>query len=149
MKLKITGQFENGQPYYAVIPKESLTDIEAQTLIDSEDWKSNGSTSDGSVLDVSTLQAELFDDFEYIDIRRSALFIALNEIGKYDDLIALVNTMSTQSTQGMKVKFWLDGMVTLKRSNSYIPAIQQGLQMSDLELNTLWKNAIEIQKETL
>ena len=62
MKLKITGQFFNGTPYVAVIPKESLTTIEAQALLDGETWKLNTSTSDGIGLDTDNLNAELFDD---------------------------------------------------------------------------------------
>ena len=143
MKVKITGQFTNGQPYYAVIPKENLTEIEAQSLIDSESWKDNSSTSDGASLDVSTLQAELFDDFEYPLVKKAALRESLYETNDLSTVEAAIN-----AANGV-VKIWWEDMQYITLENPKTQMIKTALGWSDSKVKGIFKRAYEIQLENI
>lgn len=139
MKVKITGQFTNGQPYYAVIPKENLTDSEAQSLIDSESWKDNSSTSDGSPLDAATLQAELFDDFEYPSVKKAALRESLYESNDLSTVEAAIN-----AADGV-VKIWWEDMQYITLENPKTLMIQTALGWSESKVKGIFRRANEIQ----
>lgn len=139
MKVKITGQFTNGQPYYAVIPKENLTDSEAQSLIDSESWKDNSSTSDGSPLDVTTLQAELFDDFEYPSVKKAALRESLYESNDLTSVEAAIT-----SANGV-VKIWWEDVQYITLENPKTLMIQAALGWSESKVKGIFRRANEIQ----
>ena len=143
MKVKITGQFTNGQPYYAVIPKENLTDSEAQDLLDSETWKDNSSTSDGSPLDVTTLQAELFDDFEYPSVKKAALRESLYESNDLTSVEAAIT-----SANGV-VKIWWEDMQYITLENPKTQMIKTALGWSDSKVKGIFKRAYEIQLENI
>ena len=149
MKVKITGQFTNGQPYYAVIPKENLTDVEAQTLLDSESWKDNSSTSDGSPLDVTTLQAELFDGYNYQTLKKACLYQSLFEINELDSLLNKVDEIAAASPQGKVFKIWLDSMQTITRFHSKAIALQTAMGWSDAFVEAFWIRAEEIQSQDI
>jgi len=149
MRVKLTGQFTNGHPYTGIIPKESITEAEAIALMQSYDVTTNESKSDDAGLDFASIQMELFDDFEYKPVMRAALFIALDEVGQYNNLITMVNEMAELSPQGKEMKFWLEGMRTLERYDARVSTMQFAMGLTDVEVDNIFKRAMQIEAQNL
>jgi hypothetical protein len=128
MKIKITGQFFNGTPYVAVIPKESLTTVEAQALLDSETWKLNTSTSDGIGLDTDNLTAELFDDEIIEDAEISRFKIVLYRSG------ILSGIESYMATKNGETAIWWNNV---KSISYYHSNVQEAINDLDLDIETV------------
>ena len=62
MRVKITGQYTNGNPYVGIIPKDQLSQADAETLLASLDLTDNASMDNGYPLDFNSLTAEIVDD---------------------------------------------------------------------------------------
>jgi hypothetical protein len=124
MKVKITGTYLNGLHYVAVIPKESLTTVAAQELIDGESWKDNQSTSDGIGLDVDSLTAELYDDEIIDDAEISRFKIVLYRVG------ILSGIESYMATKNGETAIWWNNVKTI---SYYHTKVQEAI--SDLELD--------------
>ncbi len=127
MKVKITGQYQNGLPYVAVIPKESLTEVAAQALIDGETWKNNSSTSDGIGLDVDSLTAELYDDEIIEPVQNAKLKIVLYEDGLLSDINAYMATKN-----GITQIYW----TSIPMIDFYHEVVQNAITELNMPLET-------------
>jgi len=128
MKIKIIGQFFNGTPYVAVIPKESLTTVEAQALLDGETWKLNTSTSDGIGLDTDNLTAELFDDEIIPDAEISRFKIVLYRSG------ILAGIESYMAGKNGETAIWWNNV---KSISYYHSKVQEAINDLDLDIETV------------
>ena len=157
MKIKIIAQFEDGKPFTTVVPKDSLSHEDALAYLNALDLSTKpnsneasnaflNSTSNGVGLNLSTVTAELYDDFIYKPVVRAALFIALDEAGMYNNLIAIVDQMAELSTEGKKMKFWLEGMRTVERHDPRVNVMQLAMELTDVQVDNIFKRAMEIQE---
>ena len=128
MKIKITGTYQNGLPYVAVIPKESLTEVDAQALIDGETWKDNQSTSDGIGLDVDSLTAELYDDEIIEDAEISRFKIVLYRAG------ILSGIESYMATKNGETQIWWNNVKTV---SFYHSKVQKAITELGLNIETV------------
>lgn len=149
MKIKITAQFEDGKPFTALVPKETLSEEDAQTYLNSLDLSNkpnsnesaNGflnSMSNGVGLNLATVEAELYDDFSTTECESTRVKIALKRLGHYDNVCELIELTNGEN------QLWWENAKSFDYTDARIVAMAGALSLTETDLKSIWKLALSI-----
>lgn len=135
MRIRVTGQYTNGNPYEKCFPKEQLSQADAEAYLQALDLNEIQASDNGFQLNYDTLQAELFDD-EYIEpAERTRLKIVLYDM----NLLSSINQYMVNKNG--KTAIWWDTVPTI---DFYHPLVQEAITELNLPLETaknIWRQA--------
>ena len=150
MKIRITGSYLNGHGFSVDIPKESISVVAAEALLQSLDMENIPtdpdavnffltSKSNGVGLDLSTLSAELYDDEVIHPAQISRLQCVLYDLHMLDSINQYM------ANKNGKTKIWWD---TVQTVDFYHPVVQEAITDLNLPIETakgIWRAANSIE----
>jgi len=149
MKIQIIAQFEDGKPFTALVPKDSLSDEDALAYLNALDLSTKpnnneatnaflNSTSNGVGLNLATVTAELYDDVNTTECESTRVKIALKRMGHYENVCQLVLATNGEN------QLWWENAKTLDYTDVRIIAMASALSLTEADLKAVWKLALSI-----